>query len=319
MSGDVARVSTAEFRGYRMRRVRRLACEAMAEAGIETVEYADRLEAADGRIFGLHNVFAACRTAPEVTWPQIVGERVRILVGMDAPAHLAALTREDALRGVYPRLVNRHVLESMPEGYAYARAVGDELAEILVLEIGTTVAWLRDPDVERFGPADLARAARENLLRSPRPSQRMLALLHGANIHVLAGGGHTASTVLLLPDVLQRVLGHADVPHGVLVAVPTKYDLWLHPVVDYRAYAAYVGLHDEAIRGAYEDPGGLSPYVYWWRDDELVQIMTERGGLPYPDDAFIKTVAGVAQADERAAMALLAELGRRDRPARERR
>jgi hypothetical protein len=312
--GDRAFADPAAFRGHQLRQVRELARDVLAEAGVEVAVHRNYLKAADGRTWGLDNLLARCAHEPPELWPQIVSEQVVRLIELDGPAELAKLERPDALRRVYPRLLDSAAIPAdWRSSYSYVRPVVGDLVEMLVLECGYTVLWMRDCDVERFGLDDLRTAATANLRAVRPPKQRMLALAHNARVHVLEGGGHTASAALALPDVLTRVFGPLDAPHGVLVAIPTKYEMWLHPIQDHYAYAAYFGLFDEAVRAHAEDPGALSPYVYWWRDGELVQIMTERDGLPHVSDAFIKAVCRAAEKDEPAAMALLATLGRRRR------
>lgn len=311
MSADRAFVDPAVFRGYQLREVRRLLVEVLQEEGFAVEVYPDHVRTADGREFGLQSLLARCRREPPVTWRQIVADQVRSLLGSCRPDLLSTLDLEGAAGRVFPRLNDRHVVPpQMADAYTYARPVVGDLIEMLALESDLSVLWLRDADVERIGPDALRALALRNLASVREHRQRTVALRHGARVHVLEGGGHTASQVLLLPDVLRRVFRTGDFPGGVLVAIPTKYEMWLHPIVDHSAYAAYFGLFDETVRAYGEDPGALSPYVYWWHGGGLVQIMTERDGLPHVDDAFVRSTARIAEAgDERAAYALLATLG----------
>jgi hypothetical protein len=301
----------APLRGYQLRAVRAYAREVLEEEGFTVTVHPDHLVTQDGRTFGLQTLLARCAGAPAVTWRQIVVDQVRALLSACRPDLLDKLDLTGAAGRVFPRLVDRHVIPpELAEVLTYARPLGGHLVELLVLEVDLTVIWLRDADVARIGPEALRVVARENLLAVRPMRRRSLAVGHGAMVHVLEGGGHTASQVLALPEVLRALLGTDEFPGGVLVAIPTKYELWLHPIVDHHAYAAYVGLYEEAVRAFGEDPGALSPYVHWWHDGELVQIMTERAGLPHVDDAFVRSTARIAEAgDERAAHALLATLG----------
>jgi hypothetical protein len=309
MTADRQFVDPAAFRGHRLRNVRQLLADCLEAEGFSVELLADGVRTGDGRVFGLGTLLGRCRTAPPEAWPDIVAEQVRALLDACRPHLLDELDLAGAPGRVYPRLLDRRVIPWEQSVHSYARRVAGDLIEMLVLETDLTVMWLRDTEVERMGLEPLRAVAFENLAAVRARQVRMLALAHGARVHVLEGGGHTATQVLRLPEVLRSLA--LDVGEGgVIVAIPTKYELWLHPVVDHHAYAAYCGLFEEAARAYSEDPGALSPHVYWWQDGRLVQIMTERAGLPHADDGFVRTCARIAEAsDPEAAYAVVAKLG----------
>lgn len=314
MTSERQVVDPASFRGYRFREVRRLVAEVLEEEGFVVEVLPDHVRTADGREFGLQTLLGRCARASPVHWRRVVIDQIRSMLGACRPELLDGLDLPGAAGRVFPRVIDGRIVPPGMAHLEYARPVCGDL----------TGAGPGGGPPRPLAPRLRARPPRRGRPAGRGPAepggrsghqQRKLALKPGALkpgalVHVLEGGGHTASQVVRLADVLRRVLGTDDFPGGVLVAIPTKYEMWLHPITDHTAYAAYFGLYDEAVRAYAEDPGPLSPYVYWWRGGELVQIMTGRAGLPHVDDEFVRSTARIAEAsDSDAAIALVAALG----------
>ncbi|WP_129336379.1 hypothetical protein [Cellulomonas endophytica] len=280
--------------------VRRLAAEALARAGRRTIVNPDHLAGTDGTLYPLRPVVAACRAAgPRLRWRRVVEREVAALLA--PPAGPDELSDEALLAAVSLRVVPRGLVgaDLAAEGLAYARPVADDLLEVLVLpgtsDEGPAGPVLRDADVERRGAARLHRAALENLLRDPVDG--VTRLRRREEVVLLSGASPlVASKVLVLRDVLQRVHGERRYPDGVLVAVPDRHDLLLHPVDGPDAREALAVMADLAVRYHASGAGPVSPAVYWWRDDSLRRIagIGADGSLRLVDDGpFIEVLERV--------------------------
>lgn len=227
---------------------------------------------------------------------------------------------EPRLDQVCLRLVNRELLgEELLGSCSYARPVVGDLVELLALPAGRTppassragrkppassragrtprgdlpAVYLRDDDVERLGADALRAAALENLLCAPLGRAKVIEWPYGLKVHEVwhPVRTHTASKVLVLRDVLRRVLGRDDFPHGVLVIVPTSYDLAFLPIEACQALGAVPPLAAYARAAFEEDPGALTPEVLWWRDGVLRTVSDEEDGLDPDFSAMMLRVA----------------------------
>ena len=253
--------------------VRRLAALAFAAAGHEAVIHADHLAAADGTVFGLWNVAAACKAAGKRrAWPGVVQAYVASLV--NAPAGASEMAVEDVLAHAVLRVYGDETIP--PEArdkLTYVRAIADGLLEAVVLDTPTTVMMLLDEDVERCGRAELWAAGMEHLVAEPLGNIERLDMPGGAVVHVVEGESvYTASKFLVLPDVLGRVYGQRAFPDGVLVAMPDRHHLLLHPIDDGSILPALQGMASMVAEFYASAVGGVSPSVYWWRDGALERL-----------------------------------------------
>lgn len=263
-------------------RVRGLARTALAERGIETVVYADHLQAADGREFGLANLASACHNCPgdERAWPTLVSGHLDSLLARcpDVPPDL---TVEQMRAGAYLRLARMDAMPGGPTAFSYARELGAGLAEIVVHREGDFVRWLNDEDVARADVAELRSIGRANLAEI-RPDECALVRNWGGYFNAVRGGsGFMASKLLLLPDVVRVVAGSAvSVPDGVLVAVPSRHEL-VFAVVDQAVVTNLSAMIPYAASEYIHGLAPLSPYVYWWQDGRLSALTTTNstGGL----------------------------------------
>lgn len=245
-------------------------------AGVEVVPHAGHLEAADGQHFGLWNLAATCRQAPggESDWPEIVQSHVaRMVRAVSAPA-LDALPAEQVLAAVYPRVVGTHSLPpEWKDWYSYARPLAHDLVELLALDLPDSVTVLRDEDVARIGRHELDARARQNLLALPLDECERFGDPGAGAVHVVEGESFfTASRILAFPELLEAALGSGEAPYGVMVALPTRHMLAFHVIHGPDLVPAVNRLTGFAAKVFGEAPGGVSPFVYWWRAGELTQV-----------------------------------------------
>lgn len=253
--------------------VRRLAAQAFASAGREAVIHDDHLAAADGAVYGLWNVAAACKaTGKRRAWPAVVAAHVDSLVNV--PAGAAERSVEDLLAHAVLRVYGSDTVPLEPrDTLTHAREIADGLLEVVVLDTPTTVMMLLDEDVERCGRPELWAAGLEHLVAEPLGDVEQLDLPGGGSVQLVEGESvYTASKVLVLPDVLRQVYGDRAYPDGILVAMPDRHHLLLHPVDDASVLPALQGTASMVAEFYGSAVGGVSPSVYWWRDGAIERL-----------------------------------------------
>lgn len=259
-------------------RLRALAKQALADAGVEAEAHADYLEDGLGRRFGLTNLAAECRRAPDDAWPEIVTAHLRgvLEVGHD-PYLVDKLSPEEILSRTFLRLVGVRTLGGLESEWRYPRKVCDDIVEMLVLRGEKNVRYLRDEDVDRVGLDRLRAAGLEHLLRDPLGACS-LQVIDGARIHFLEGDSiHTASKLLVFKDVLRRTMGRRqEYPDGVVVAAPNRYELVFSPV-DQNVVATIGAISYYTLRSCIGGSGPVSPNVFWWREGRELELITRAG------------------------------------------
>lgn len=247
--------------------VRNLIRTALAERGLEAIVYADHVETAGGRSWGLQTLGSLCHgSSSQVAWEGIVNRYVDDLLAK-FPEAPAPLTHDQIRSGVHLRLVQLD--PRMADGFTYARDIGAGFHEVLAHKDGDYVRWINDNelaglDVEEMRELGMSR------LRDVVVDECQLLTGKGAEAFCLYGdSGFIASKLLLLPDLLRRYGGkRMRSPDGMLVAVPSRHRLVFAPVDDavaenlsaIAAVAAYDFAHDHAP---------ISPVVSWWKEGRL--------------------------------------------------
>ncbi|MGQ0844894.1 MAG: hypothetical protein ACT4QF_12235 [Sporichthyaceae bacterium] len=250
-------------------RVRDLARAVLAARGLEATVHADSLRLIDGRTFGLGNLASVCHNVGEDAWPQVVEDHLGAILDR-YPAVPPELTAPQILAGAHLRLVPAEALADLGEDtrkecYRYAREIGGGFLELVAHAEDGFVRWLRDCEVDLVGAAALRDLGRERVRRI-RPDVCEEWRRADGRIYSLRGeSGFLASKLLVLEDALDRALprGRREVPHGVLVAVPTRHELILTPV-DASVLENLTGLMALVPRLHLEGRAPLSPHVYWW-------------------------------------------------------
>jgi hypothetical protein len=266
------------FTSRQAARFREVARQGFAEAGLEVTMYADHVIDSSGRVFGLANVAAICRQAEhgEPDWREITSDHARRTVrSMDEPSPFETMSHEQLLAATYLRILATADLGQVDA--SYARPVTDGISEVLNLDLPETVATFLDVHVESLGPLeDLRRAGLANL-RRVRVDGHQLFEHQGGRIEILLGESmFTASTLLILDDVLARQGITDGGVNGVLVAAPYRHQLAFHVIRDLSALPSLGLLASFAHTGFSQAPGPVSPHVYWWRHGSLRRL-TEHG------------------------------------------
>lgn len=252
--------------------VRRLAAAAFAAAGHEVVIGDDRLTAADGQVYGLWNLAAACKAErTRLTWPKVVKRHVAQL--LDVPPGPQDMAVEDVVAHAVLRVYGtQDIAPQTRDQLTYATQLADGLIETIVLDTPTAVMMLLDDDVERCGYTTLRTAARRHLMAEPLGRISRFTV-PGAVLELIEGESvYTASKVLVLPRVLDRVYGERQYPDGVLVAVPDRHHLVLHPIDDASVVPTLKAAAPAVAELYWSSAGRVSPSVYWWRDGQFERV-----------------------------------------------
>lgn len=212
------------------------------------------LEAEDGRVVGLDNLARTVSHLPRKRWPRAVRDQLTTLhaARMDlAPA------REDLRVKLWPKdraeeLLQYDALEPLPGLLAIIAARGDGFSR----EYG---------ELDLVGDRDEAYDhALRNMSELPHPRhtrRRLDPRVRSSWVEFLDGDPFGAARVAVLPDLLRRM--RIDFPdHGVLVAVPTKFEIWVHVPVDEHVVDVAVGMSWMALRTFSEEPYQISPDVF---------------------------------------------------------
>lgn len=256
-------------------RLRGLVRSTFAEAGIEVVVHAGHVEDDSGGQFGLWNLAALCKDAPDRDWPGLVRAHVGRLV---APDEAEDLTDPELEQAVYLRLVESAVLPS-PAWHPSATRLGDDLTALLSVDLPESIStpredfWVGRGGLERWWQTGRANL-RALLISDALQHQRLTPPSgEGAFDVVLGESFFTASTALLTDDLLRRFAPGTDSSRGVLVTVPFRHQ------VAFRALdgtpdgvVALNNLFHFAMRGFAEAPGPLSPNVFWVREGQWRQV-----------------------------------------------
>lgn len=210
----------------------------------------------DGRTLGLDNLARTVSRMPRGRWTRAVRDQLSALVAVrpDQPP-----ATDDLRVKLWPReradeLLTYDALEPLPGVVAVLAAQGDRVCH----EFGK---------LDLVGDRDEAyEAALTNVAGLPRPRhtrRRIDPHTHNSWVEFLhSSDAYGAARVVVLPDVLRRVLRTDFPPHGVLVAVPTKVELWVHVPVDEDVVMTAVRMSWLAYRTWAEEPYPVSPDIF---------------------------------------------------------
>lgn len=258
------------------RRIRGLTREAFAERGLEVTVFADHLTDSANRHYNLYNLAAGCHNDErgQRAWPALIHDHVDKLVrAMEAPSALETLPSDELWARLYPRVTADENLPDDP-GFAYAPRPAPGLREVLALDLPESVQTLPGHALSGIGDlAELRLRAMNNLRALPIEDHDIVKHDDGTMFRIVGGDSFfTASRVLVLDDVAEKVTGARIGPDGALVAIPFRHLLAFSPITGPEVVPTLNALAAFAAHRHEEAPGPVSPYVYWWRRGRLTQL-----------------------------------------------
>lgn len=214
------------------------------------------LTLADGQVMGLDNLARTISRMPRKRWSRAVREQLSALVGLrvDQPPSRDSLRVKLWPRERADELLTYDALEPLPGIVAVLAAQGDRVSH----EFGR---------LDLVGDRDEAYdTALTNITGLPRPRhtrRRIDPRVTGSWVEFLdSSDAYGAARVVVLPEIVRTVLRTDFPPYGVLVAVPTKFELWVHVPVDEDVVATAVRMSWLAHRTWTEEPYPISPDIF---------------------------------------------------------
>lgn len=233
-----------------------------------TVTDGPALTLEDQRVMGLDNLARTVRMAPRKRWPRLVRDQLRALVAIDPTEPIAP---EDLRVKLVPRevadpLLTYDAIEPLPGLVAMLATQGDQ--------VNTQLGTLDQVGGDREAAYDRA-LTNMDALPLPRHSRRRVDPHDpGSWVEFLdADDSFGASRVAVLPELLRRVLGQGIPSCGVLVAVPTRREIWLHLPVDEGVIDTAAHLAHAAYEVCALEPYALSPDVYLVSPDMRAEVL----------------------------------------------
>lgn len=243
----------------------RLVRECFVRHGVETVpDGRGALVAMDGRRYGLTDLSMTVAPEPASRWPGLVDRHVTGL--MVSSAQVGPLSLDEVRTQLYPRLRWAEDLPHPAPSYAPRPLPG--VAELAAVDYPSHVSeLLSDETVERIGGWPAAReVAMANLRALPamhRDTVRADDARTDSDVHVLTTDDFFGpSRVLVLAETLAGI-GIERPSYGVLLAVPNRHLLALHPLEGPGVVAALQVLARISTGEHDEKPGALSRHVYY--------------------------------------------------------
>jgi hypothetical protein len=211
---------------------------------------------ADERVMGLDNLARTISLMPRKRWARAVRDQLTTLVAVrpDRPP-----PRDDLRVKLWPKeradeFLSYEAIEPLPGVVAVLAARGEGVSH-------------------EFGKLDLVGDREEaygtaltNLAGLPRPRhtrRRIHPRVKHSWVEFLdSSDAYGAARVVVLPDLLRKVLRTDFPPQGVLVAVPTKFELWVHVPVDEDVVQTALSMSWLAHRTWAEEPYPISPDIF---------------------------------------------------------
>lgn len=239
------------------------------------------LEVADGLTMGLANLALTISRMPRKRWPRAVRDQLTTLTAtkIEEPPEPATLRVKLWPQDRAGELLTYAPIEPLPGVVAVLAAQGDGVSH----EFGR---------LDLVGDREQAYdTALSNVAALPRPRhtrRRVDPHVTSSWVEFLdSTDAYGAARVAVLPDLLRKL--RIDFPsHGVLVAVPTKFELWVHVPVDGSVLDTAVAMSWLAFQTFAEEPYPISPDVFWVSPDmHAVRVVApDAGGFELDDQAL---------------------------------
>jgi hypothetical protein len=274
------------------------ACRVLAELG-RTAEVIDgvALRLVDDNVLGLDNLARTVSRLPRRKWRGAVRDQLVALLSLDptsAPDPSALRTK------LWPReraddFLKYEPLEPLPGVVAILAAQGQGAT----LEFG---------ELDLIGDREDAYAtALDNMSKLPLPrwSRRRIEPQEPSSwvefLH--AEDALSAARVVILPDLVRRVFRTSFPATGVIIAVPTKHDLWVHfPVDEGVLQTAFAMAYDAYMRWA-QAPYPITPDVFVVSPDMQAErlLVPDRQGVDVNEAAMARILDAVSEPPHRRA------------------
>ncbi|MFF4417984.1 hypothetical protein ACFYY8_36130 [Streptosporangium sp. NPDC001559] len=269
-------------------------CAFSADGG--TLTLSDSGERTVRHVVRLAGLRAEARRRSREDWPVLVSEHL---------SHVLATAGEpfDAcdLDQVRPLLRTRLQPADDLAGAVVGRHLSADLIEVLTVGYGEAARPLRPEEVGCW-PVTAAQALEEAVGNAASDGRLSADAIDLGGATALRLSGATAGAAAHL----RRLGDYLRVPaDGVLVALPSRSEMIVHPVEGIEVVRAIERLRLFAQRECDLRADGLSPQVYWWHDGRLTLIradlVSQDGQIRLvvaPPKAFARVLASLATRPE---------------------
>ena len=243
-----------------------------AAVGIEVEVIDDGVATGDGKVFGLEPLRRRLGRQAAGEWQEAVRRHFDTLMAVDpelpatyleAVPHLRVAVVAEADLGLF-------------QGEIMERKLVDGLGERLMFRRGPLGITVRVDVVDAWGeqPAAVWERGRRGALWD-EPVERDEILLGDLPVTFsrLRGGRWTSTWVVALEEHLAR-----PTPYGAVVAVPTREEIYFHPIRDESFADAAVAMLGMAAAALAESPLPVGCDLFWWRAGKLDRICTPGDG-----------------------------------------
>ena len=244
-------------------------------------------------VVGLANVWQLCLSAPPRQWSGIVDRFLdSVLPGLEPPPAENLDSVRAALR---VRILPEDEGDGRNRPPLVARPVADGLRAVLAVDRPTMVELVPASRVARWGAdeEELFGLAYANVRANPPPSVSVAPVEDGVLLTRIWGDSfYTATWFQWVTDLLGPLP-----PAGVLLGLPTRHEVLVHPLVGTNAVHAIQPLSTVIAQAHRAGPGSLSPHLFWWRDGSMRRLpfAVKAGAFRFhPPDDFLDALNGAA-------------------------
>jgi hypothetical protein len=172
---------------------------------------------------------------------------------------------------VRSRVVSSAQVDESKSMLSYAWPLAEGLYEVLCLDFPDVVRFMNSSQVAAHDVEQLRKVARRNTVAEPIDDVD-LQESSGAEVHVLYGkSSFIASKIVDIEALVPTYI--RGTPYGVIVGIPARNVLILHPVETHAKLFASLNVMSQLCPLLNQNyPGPVSADMYFWKDAKLQRI-----------------------------------------------
>src|SRR5919197_1570158 len=244
-------------------------------------------------VMALGNIAQRGHAAPRAYWPEMISTHLDRAVTMNEAIEMDPAQSRALLRA---RFVDSAYLGQFAWELAQ-REVADGLHLVLAHDLPTMVSTPSRGDVLALGDEDELFALALEQTRAeepPDPDRYDLPNPDGSTVAVWLVSGESFFTAT--HALWAEELAGPPSSHGVLVTVPNRHTLLVHPIRDLGVMAAVNHMLELTRRMHAEGPGSISDGVFWLRDGALMRLphrVEDARLVVAPPEEFLEVLYGL--------------------------
>lgn len=239
---------------------------------------------------GLTDLARKCHASGKENWHTIILDHFESLSNSGRELkNLEHCDPESVIPLLKVRLYPPGLMEKMNSINTISRRLSPCLFKVLVFDLPSAVVTAGRERTERLrlDDDDLFKIARDNLSGELVEPEKV-EINENTFLDIYNGNSHFVASLSLLLDRMY------DSPWGCLAGLPSRHTMLIHEIHETSGHIqATATMIHEIERIWNEEPGSISPHLFWIRDDGFHQFMTGTGDNgPYiiPPEAFLREV-----------------------------